>query len=360
MKQYRDIQLNIVVSILFITSCSFLLLPILIPSVAANEPTWNKENIIKIGNQIGLTPNEIDLILDKQTVSKNLTDANENELGVLIAFTIKHDLKSLYQKTLSGDFLQLNKDLIETVELTQYEKAIPDDLDLFDNNDISELKKLLKMNTISENHYNFSEEELRSLENLQTELNNSSDNNNIEQQLTQFYKNTLNQRYIKYRTSGIKNIAPYVHKKKIISPGNELDEAAKKDRIVIPNRIFFLDAYHHYPEHDNENIKHQFYLMKLNVEGRPDFILSHRMFLEDNNVILMAEREYYVGHTYSSQHKLIGAIPYDGHSLVFYINRTFTDRITGFGNGLKRNIGSGMMRDEIIEQFNTIKSSVNG
>ena len=46
------------------------------------------------------------------------------------------------------------------------------------------------------------------------------------------------------------------------------------------------------------------------------------------------------------------------NEIVFYVNRTSTDQVAGFGGGMKRSIGRGMMRSAVIQQFESIRRSV--
>ena len=66
-------------------------------------------------------------------------------------------------------------------------------------------------------------------------------------------------------------------------------------------------------------------------------------------------REFYVGHSYNSLHIVVGVFSVKEGTLVFYANRTSTDQVAGFGGGLKRNIGRGMMRDDVVEHLDAIR-----
>ena len=48
---------------------------------------------------------------------------------------------------------------------------------------------------------------------------------------------------------------------------------------------------------------------------------------------------------------IIGCMPYEGGSVVFCTNRTFTDQVTGFGSSLKRSVGRQRIEDAISEHF---------
>jgi hypothetical protein len=94
------------------------------------------------------------------------------------------------------------------------------------------------------------------------------------------------------------------------------------------------------------------------VEGRPTFILTHQMSIVRPEGSFMAERQFYVGHSYNSLFLLAGCLPVEGGSVVFYSNHTSTDQVAGFGSGMRHSIGRGQMRDEIVKSFERIRALV--
>jgi hypothetical protein len=74
--------------------------------------------------------------------------------------------------------------------------------------------------------------------------------------------------------------------------------------------------------------------------------------------LLATFREFYVGHSYNSLHIVVGALPGKEGTVIFYMNRTSTDQVAGFGGGLKRKIGSGMLRDEVVKLFTEYRRSL--
>ncbi len=124
----------------------------------------------------------------------------------------------------------------------------------------------------------------------------------------------------------------------------------------IPN---FYRALLNYPDDGRDEIHNRFALIKKSVNDRPDYVLGHRMYqLEPGDYALYAYHEFYVGHSYNSLQIISGAAQVEQGTLVFYVNRTSTDQVAGFGGGLKRSIGRGMMRSAVIEQFESIRRLV--
>jgi hypothetical protein len=74
--------------------------------------------------------------------------------------------------------------------------------------------------------------------------------------------------------------------------------------------------------------------------------------------LLATFREFYVSHSFNSLHIVVGALPVKTGTVVFYVNSTFTDQVAGFGGGMKRKIGSHMLRDEVVELFTEYRRSL--
>jgi hypothetical protein len=73
----------------------------------------------------------------------------------------------------------------------------------------------------------------------------------------------------------------------------------------------------------------------------------------------MAERQFYVEHSYNSLSLMAGVMPLSGGTIVLYSNRTSTDQVAGVGSGLRHSIGSKQMRDEIVKSFEQIRATVS-
>jgi hypothetical protein len=106
-----------------------------------------------------------------------------------------------------------------------------------------------------------------------------------------------------------------------------------------------------YPEDIGKNIQNDFYWFKNRLDHRPVFQLCHYMTDIRNHYAIVAELQFYVEHTYNSMLTVIGCVPYENGTVVFCINRTFTDQVAGFGSSLKRNIGRRRIEDSISKYF---------
>ncbi len=74
--------------------------------------------------------------------------------------------------------------------------------------------------------------------------------------------------------------------------------------------------------------------------------------------VLDVYQEFYVGHSYNSLQIIIGAYHLEQGTLIFYGNRTSTDKVACIAGSLKRNIGREVMRKTVIEHYESIRRLV--
>jgi hypothetical protein len=167
----------------------------------------------------------------------------------------------------------------------------------------------------------------------------------------------LRDRYAAYRAKGLSGVARYDRGDgKGTGPQDDLLAAASSSSKFVSKHFPAIQrSLLEYPNHQAPGLEHQFFWSKQSVEDRPTFILSHRAYLEEPTFALIVERQFYVGHSYNAMQIAVGCLPHGKGTLVFYTNRTATDRVAGLGSGLAHKIGRGRMRDEIVESFKRIR-----
>jgi hypothetical protein len=66
---------------------------------------------------------------------------------------------------------------------------------------------------------------------------------------------------------------------------------------------------------------------------------------------LGADIHFYASSQYNSMLTLVGVIPYADASLVFAMNYTFTDQVTGMGASLRRSIARNLVASQLARQL---------
>lgn len=120
----------------------------------------------------------------------------------------------------------------------------------------------------------------------------------------------------------------------------------------------FLRMLKNFPDARVQGVEHRFYVFKLNIAGRPGFILSHRIYFFGTEFALLVERHIYAPHFYKSLQLVAGVIPHEDSSVVFYGNRTYTDQITGIGSDMKQSMGGKQLAEEIKALLTDIRTGI--
>lgn len=168
----------------------------------------------------------------------------------------------------------------------------------------------------------------------------------------------LQARHEAYRKSGLKGIAPYARGgKNVASPSEEL-ALAIRETMVAARKPDYFEALLNFPAKPLAGMEHRFYWFKMEVEKRPTFVLAHRASLRGEKAALLTEEQYYVSHSYNSNFVAGGCLAVEGGTLVFYVNRTFTDQVAGLGSGMKHGIGRKQMLSEVAANLKRIRQEL--
>ena len=290
----------------------------------------------ELGKALGFTDAEVARIEAGEIVSKDLKEVSDKELAGVVAVYFKKPLNEIAELAMQAKILETDK---KTQAFHTWEPAAPTD----------EAFAGLKL-AATETH----EAKLFARASAGGKLNLSAAE--IEQfrqvpgnpaAVSAQLQTMLKARYEAYRKSGLSGIAPYARGgSETASPAHELELAIKETMKGSRLPVFYQSVLD-YPAKPVAKVEHRFFWIKQEVEDRPTFILSHRSSLQGTNAALLVEEQFYVGHSYNANVVVAGALSVTGGSLVFYVNRTFTDQVAGFGSSLKHKIGRGQMLDQV-------------
>ena len=74
---------------------------------------------------------------------------------------------------------------------------------------------------------------------------------------------------------------------------------------------------------------------------------------------LGAEIHFYASSQYNSMLTVVGVIPYADGSLVFAVNHTFTEQVTGIGSSVRRSIGRNLVATQLAGQLEETRNRLN-
>lgn len=177
--------------------------------------------------------------------------------------------------------------------------------------------------------------------------------------LTAALNQIITERHRAYRANGLNGIAPYQRSRaKSYSAAGALIAATESISIIESRFPTFHGVLRNFPQGDAPNMRHRFFAIEQDVEGRRNFVLNHWLVDATDERILVAERHYYVSNSYNVLQIFFVCLPYRDGVLIAMLNQTFTEQVTGLTAGIAHKIGRGMIADEIKAIFRQVETKV--
>jgi hypothetical protein len=298
----------------------------------------------ELGNALGFTDAEVSQIKAGQIVQKDLKEGSDKELAGVVGAFFKQPVSEIANVAMQGKLLETSKDMLAFHGWKPDASADEAFAGVgLSPSETGEAK--IFANAAPGSKLNLSTADIALFKNVQP----TPDSVNPQ------IRAMLKARYEAYRNSGLKGVAPYARGGRNEShPGKELELAINETKTAARNQNFF-NALLSYPSDQLPDMEHHFYWFKTTVENRPTFILADRSERRVANAALLTEEQFYVGHSYNSNFIAGGCLGVQGGTFIFYVNRTFTDQVAGFGSGLKHSIGRGQMLDSVVASLTSAR-----
>lgn len=175
---------------------------------------------------------------------------------------------------------------------------------------------------------------------------------------TAAYRSVLRARYRAYRERGLDGVDPYARRMTIASPAVELATALASFELLEEFYPDFHEAFRDFPIPSAADVSHRFYVRKQQVQRRPVFVLVHWMQRDADTYLLLAQRQYYVGHTYNSAQTIVGCLPFRQGTLIAVLNQAFTEQVVGFFRSVGRALGRRRIEQSMAPLFARIQARV--
>lgn len=302
------------------------------------------------------------LVLGGEIVSTRLAAAREKELAGAAVMLVHAPIDRVFEALRGGLTFDVNRSITAHLELGD-RPANEIDLDGigFGPEDEDEVLDLLDLEAGSD--FNLSRSEIAQFRVISTRFRGRGRRRSAaaREAVTGVYRRILRQRYRAYRRGGLDAIGAYAREddgEDAARPGDELRAAASAATLLARHDPAFHLAFADYPEAGIAGLVHRFHCMKHVVDDRPAFILVHRNSRFDARGSVIAERQFYVGHTYNSLQTIIGLVPRGDATIVYLTNRTSTDRVAGFGTSVAHRVGGGRLRDAIEDHVRALRSAI--
>ena len=161
-------------------------------------------------------------------------------------------------------------------------------------------------------------------------------------------RSALLARLTAYQAQGLAGIAPYARSGgSTRAPADDLRSAtlaAKRLQSLVPAAF---QAMLEYPNAKPAGTLESFRWARYVAHGEPTISLTHSLYLPDGDAWAVMQRQFYVSTGYNCEQAIGGLLPMKQGTLVVYVNRTSTDQVTGFGGGMKRDIGSKLLASQL-------------
>ena len=170
-------------------------------------------------------------------------------------------------------------------------------------------------------------------------------------------KRLLLARYQAYLQRGLGGLAPYQRDRGPFEPSGELRRASETALLLRQHAPALWQLLLSYPQGKPAGLEEQFYWLRYDLDGRPNYTLRHRMAMPIGEAFAVADREFYVSHGYNTSQAFAGLIPVPEGTLIVYRSRVSTDQVAGFGSSVKKGIGRGVMAKQLTEIFESSRGS---
>lgn len=319
-----------------------LLAAMLLPPGLARAQNASVPTPAEVAKSLGFSDAEIAQINGGEIVTKDLQEKSDKELAGVVAVFFKRPLAELAEKALDGKFLEANPGTQLRVWRPEANAAEQFAGVALSTGEADEVRLFLRASEGGK--LNLSAAEIARFRKL-----NGAEAVNAE------LRAMLQARYEAYRRGGLKGIAPYARGgNKAASPGEELALAIQA---ALPGERLpgYRQALLNYPADPLAGMEHRFYWYKQAVEDRPTFTLAHRTSVRLKDAAVLTEEQFYVGHSYNCNFVIAAGFTVQGGTLVFHMNRTFTDQVAGFATEMRHSIGRKQMLSNVAATLKGIR-----
>ncbi len=295
-------------------------------------------------------------ILAGQIVSRRIQHGpEETELALGVAALFPKTLQEAVAAVRRAEMFEVDPNVVAYHEITSWPPSLADFADLgFDASEAPDVEQLLAFDGGST--FNLSAAEIARFRALRGQHRDAGDPATREA-VAAVYREVLLERYRAYREQGLAGIAPFDRGGgKKADPGRKLRLAASASDFFQKNEPRLHGAFLDFPKVDDPEVEHRFYWIKQRVQERPNLLLSHRMLVSRPSRVVVAERQYYVGHSYSSVQLVNAALPVEKGLVLFYVNRTSIDQLAGFKGKVGRPIAASRLAERVRQRLEILRT----
>jgi hypothetical protein len=335
------------------------LISVFLAILAAPAGAAEQMSASQVAEALGFNDAAQQKLLAGEIVSVEREETTDKQLAVSIGMLVKGDPDALAAATLDGQTLA---DTPAVLGFGAIDPAAPEAGQAgvaYTADEVHEVRGLLEAQAGDE--FNLSAEELASLREVSARYSpGQAGDPAAVQAVNEAYRSILVGRLQAYLARGLAGLAPYERDGGASDPAAELRAAAEASRLLQQAAPDLYSGLLDYPEQQPADVQHAFLWVKEVANGRPVFSLSHRMVQRRPDGLILLSCTFYAGHSFNASLSGAGVLPVEQGNAVFYTNRTSSDQVAGFMQGMRHEMGRGMMRDALVESFEAIRAQLGG
>ncbi len=308
-------------------------LAIVADSALASPPTL--EEVAKL---VGLPTDAMGRVLAGEVVAAPLAASNEKDLGLVVAVRVDAPLEEVYA------FVQTDE-LAQTQTVTLSSGTIdPRDPEA----------GLAELSLDPDTRRAFAADPAGTFQLSAAEAGRLGQAG--EAKVLDVYRTQLVARARAYWERGLPGIEPYAGRGR--SPADDLRAAHSATPLLslVPKLEAELEQP---PGSGGGAAEHQLHwaLQKGRDQAAP--VLFHRVLYRDADGEVFVERRFYSAYDYDALQIVAGVLPAaTGGCVVFYLNRTVTAQVAGFGGSAKRSIGRKLLEQELVAELGRVQKAL--
>ncbi len=304
----------------------------------------------EIAGNLGLSPADRKSILAGELVSRTMKSTNDRELAVALAFMVPLSVEEI--KSEASQHL-----LTTTDPATIAWSPIPGEgnLDSFsslnlDPDPAKRAKAYLKAEPGKE--LNLDASEINAFNSVKVPNGEPATG-----PVTTAVRQQLLNRFRSYHKAGLAGISPYARGKgKTAAAADDLKSATESLSQLKEALPGLYKVLLNYPADKPEGLNEKYMWSNYRAHGEPVFILTHDLSFDDSGAYVVVQRQFYVSGSYNAGQSVTAFVPVQRGTIVFYLNRTSTDQVTGFGASTKRSIGSKVMASQLKDLYQKVRT----
>ncbi len=311
---------------------------VLLLSTASWGALPNAASLLKT---VGYSPGEIESIEAGSIVRRETKGAGDRDLNIGYAFFVKATPASLNKQLRQGVLQAIDPNALATATLSGESSLAAFSKLTLQPKSKERVKKYLASRPGSE--LNLSSGELAAF----NELPGSATTRQVEAQV----RAALLDRYRAYVAKGLDGISDYERGDGAVrSPQDELTAVMH----ALPLETLAPRAWAsmlNYPASRVAGTEEVFRWEQFKVDGVPTIALTHGLSVPNGDAFLVLQRQFYVSEGFNCEQAIVALMPVEGGTVVIFSNHTSTDQVAGFGSGIKRSIGRGIVARQLEGLF---------